>query len=339
MERGREDAAAGRSVARETAIQEMASRESDGKAAAQEGVRPKPLDLAWPAQRVRAMEIGNGADPHWMELVDLLRSPSYEVRRLAASAMKKRMERESSLASFYVRPLVTAVKVESHRQAQQYMLSALKAGSCGLDLEARAFLEDVARDPTLAPYLREAANGALASAQNYGRLKESLHRHWCHRCKRPITKEESAAAIDRYGKPYCRHCLEERILSDASFDRDVEAAKRRRTADGVAVQSRGEKRIADELVRLGVAYEYDARYRIVESTTIRPDFYLPEFDIYIEYWGMNTPEYLANRAKKHELYQRAGKRLVSLSYADDARLEELLREKLGLCREAKGRVA
>lgn len=25
---------------------------------------------------------------------------------------------------------------------------------------------------------------------------------------------------------------------------------------------------------------------------IRPDFYLPEFDVYIEFWGMDTPAYL-----------------------------------------------
>lgn len=335
---GEED---GRGLLRSSALLEQESRERQLRADAAsslsaERTRIAPLDLPWPAQRARAMAIGGGEDAHWRELVDLLRSPSYEVRRLTASAMKKRMEREPDLASFYVRPLIDAVKIESYRQAQQYMLSALKAGARGIDKETRAYLADVARDATLALYLREAANGALAAAQKYGQLKESLHRHWCHRCKRPVTKEESARAITRYGKPYCQHCLDERILEDATFDRDVEAAKRRRTTDGVAVQSRGEERIANELVRLGIDYEYDARYRIVEGTTIRPDFYLREFDLYIEYWGMNTPEYRANRAKKLELYQRAGKKLISLSCEDDPWLEERLRKKLRLSPEMRG---
>lgn len=61
---------------------------------------------------------------------------------------------------------------------------------------------------------------------------------------------------------------------------------------------------------------------------IRPDFYLPEFDLYIEYWGMDTPEYTANMKKKLFLYQRAGKKLISLSFKDSDRLEAVLEEKL-----------
>lgn len=290
--------------------------------------RTRPLDLDWKAQRERAIAIGNGDDKHFIELVELLKSPSYEVRRLTASAMKKLLGVDPMLAGLFTHPIVETLKTEAHHQTQQYLLSALKAASRGVDLETRAYLEDIARDTTLKPYLREAANGALATAQGYGRLKESLLRHWCFRCKRPITKEESAVSIEKYGKPYCRHCLDERILGDQVFDRDVEAAKTRRTKDGTAVQSRGEMRIANVLADLGIEYEYDERYRIAEGTSIRPDFYLREFDVYIEYWGMSTPEYLANRAKKLELYQRAGKRLISLSYEDDADLEHRLREKL-----------
>lgn len=36
---------------------------------------------------------------------------------------------------------------------------------------------------------------------------------------------------------------------------------------------------------------------------VRPDFYLPEFDLYIEYWGMDTEEYVDNMRKKQFHYQ------------------------------------
>ena len=98
--------------------------------------------------------------------------------------------------------------------------------------------------------------------------------------------------------------------------------------DGTAVQSNGEKRIADWLAAHQIAYLYDERYRIARDTLIRPDFYLPEFDLYIEYWGMDTPEYNANHQKKLWLYQRAGKKLVSLSFRDLPSLEEVLSLKL-----------
>ena len=94
------------------------------------------------------------------------------------------------------------------------------------------------------------------------------------------------------------------------------------------MQSIGEKRIAEFLESEGIAFMYDERYRIAGDAVVRPDFYLPEFDIYIEYFGMNTPEYIRNKEKKKFLYQRAGKKLISISYKDDERLIEVLREKL-----------
>ncbi len=105
-------------------------------------------------------------------------------------------------------------------------------------------------------------------------------------------------------------------------------AKRLRTVDEVAVQSKGEKRIGDWLAAKGIAYRYDERMMVAGGLRIRPDFYLPEFDLYIEYWGMETPEYLENKRNKQVLYQREKKKLISLSFRDFDRLEQLLEEKL-----------
>ena len=96
----------------------------------------------------------------------------------------------------------------------------------------------------------------------------------------------------------------------------------------VAVQSQGERRIGDWLAKKGIAYSYDERYMIARDTRIRPDFYLPEFDLYIEYWGMDTPEYVRNMQMKKSLYQRSAKKLISISWKDLERVEEVLEEKL-----------
>ena len=61
---------------------------------------------------------------------------------------------------------------------------------------------------------------------------------------------------------------------------------------------------------------------------IRPDFYLPEFDLYIEFWGMDTADYKIGMLKKQQLYQQEGKRLVSLYPAEKPRLDAALRTKL-----------
>ena len=134
--------------------------------------------------------------------------------------------------------------------------------------------------------------------------------------------------MELFDKPYCLHCLDERILESKNFELVVDDAKTKRTEDGTAVQSQGERRIGDFLSQRRIAYVYDERYRMAGDVRIRPDFYLPEFDLYIEYWGMDTPEYVENMKKKLFLYQRAGKKLISLSFRDFDQLEAILEEKL-----------
>ena len=63
---------------------------------------------------------------------------------------------------------------------------------------------------------------------------------------------------------------------------------------------------------------------------MRPDFYLPELDVYVEYWGMNTADYKIGMLKKQQLYQQEGKRLISVYPPDKPRLDSLLRSKLAL---------
>ena len=61
------------------------------------------------------------------------------------------------------------------------------------------------------------------------------------------------------------------------------------------------------------------RFRILNGYAIRPDFYLPELDVYIEYWGMDTIDYKIGMLKKKQLYQQEGKRLISVFPEDKRR--------------------
>lgn len=277
----------------------------------------------------RALELGRtGTSANYRELLQLLASEFPIVRKTAASALDKLLERQPSLAGVCKVDLLCAIGTETGEQTLQFMLRA--AARCAkefnlLDLDR---LRDVARNPTHKEYVRIAAAEAVARGESETRDEKARLRHWCTRCRRTITPEEAQGGIDKYGKPYCRHCLEERLHEDANFESNVEEAKKLRTVDEVAVQSKGEKRIGDWLAKNAIAYEYDERMIIAGDTRIRPDFYLPEFDLYIEYWGMNTPEYVDNMKKKQFLYKREGKKLISLSYRDFDNLEELLQLKL-----------
>lgn len=108
----------------------------------------------------------------------------------------------------------------------------------------------------------------------------------------------------------------------------VELNKTIRAKGGTLVQSMGERRIAEYLCGRHIEYRYDERFRILDGYAIRPDFYLPEYDVYIEYWGMDTADYKIGMLKKQKLYQQTGKKLVSLYFHEKDRLESILGEKL-----------
>jgi hypothetical protein len=269
------------------------------------------------------------------EFTSFLRSEFGEVRRLAASALGKMALEGDYHSGVFLPILADLVRNDERPQVRQYA-----AKSIGRYGEKSVFvldaLKDVAREEGAPSYLRNAAADAVAAIQSANRARLARRKNWCTRCKRPITDEEYMAGMERWGRPYCRHCLDERELENVNFEFVVEDAKKRRTGGGVSVQSIGEKRIAEFLESEGIAFMYDERYRIAGDAVVRPDFYLPEFDVYIEYFGMNTPEYIRNKERKKFLYQRAGKKLISISYKDDERLIEVLREKLSRYFRLKG---
>ncbi len=278
-------------------------------------------------QRERALELGRGNDPGAVrELTVLLKSPFADVRRLAASAMGK-LALLRPASQMVVAALRTPALSDPHPQVRQYALKAIAK----YPEVAAYFLDefrDVARNGSLLGYVRTAAAEVVAAIENFLRERDASKTNRCRRCSRVVSDEEFIRSMDRFARPYCTHCFDELLLEGANFEATVEGAKERMATDGTAVQSVGEKRIADWLAARQIASVYDERFRVARDTLIRPDFYLPEFDLYIEYWGMDTPEYNANRQKKLWLYQRAGKKLVSISFQDLPNLEAVLSLKL-----------
>lgn len=101
------------------------------------------------------------------------------------------------------------------------------------------------------------------------------------------------------------------------------------TGRGVQVRSHAEQKIAGYFESIGLRYEYEreltARFWIFTQTISRPDFYLPDFDVYVEYWGLLDVEDDYDRKKyersmKYKIakYQRLGIKFISL-YPRDLR--------------------
>jgi hypothetical protein len=218
---------------------------------------------------------------------------------------------------------------DPHPQTQQYALKALKSfGHHAAD--HLPDLDDLAHNERAKEYVRRAAHSAATAIREAVRLRLENARHKCFRCGRETTPDEHSRSQQAFQRTFCDACFDEVYLERRNFDTKVELNKTITAKAGTLVQSDGERLIADWLSARHIAYRYDERYRILSGHAIRPDFYLPELDVYIEYWGMDTADYKIGMLKKQQLYQQEGKRLISIHPPDKSRLDCILRHKLAL---------
>jgi hypothetical protein len=273
----------------------------------------------------RATALGESASAAVLpELAELIRSESPLVRRLAASALGKLAGIVDSAASVdLLRPLLA----DAHPQVRQYAAKAL--GAFGTAAEAALpDLRDLFKNPAEKDYVKRTVETAGKTIREALRIAAERAVHHCRRCGVQVSADEYARAQKAFQRIFCDKCFDEVFLDRRNFDTRVELNKIIRARDGTLVQSDGERIIADWLKGQGIAFRYDERFRILDGYAIRPDFYLPEFDVYLEYWGMDTTDYKIGMLKKQKLYQQAGKRLVSLHFQEKDRLREILAEKL-----------
>lgn len=95
------------------------------------------------------------------------------------------------------------------------------------------------------------------------------------------------------------------------------------TLGGEVVQSKPELRIANFLFKRGVRYVYE-----MDIPGATPDFYLPDWNVVIEHWGMDHSRYREKRAMKTRLYRSRGYVLVETEKKDVPHLERVLESRL-----------
>ena len=273
----------------------------------------------------RAKALGESAEADALpELIGLTRSESSLARRLAASAMGKLAGVADGVAAVAaLRPMLG----DAHPQVRQYAAKAL--GTYGPAAEpALPALRDMLRNPAETDYVKRSVTAAGLAIKTAMELAAHQRVETCRRCGRTVEPDEYARSQRFFQRTLCDICFDQTATERRNFETAVEDKKKLRTLDGTLVQSDGERRIADWLAAHAIAYRYDARLRIIEGFQIRPDFYLPEYDVYIEYWGLDTPRYKAGMYLKQDLYMHAGKRLISLYPEDKTRLDDTLGAKL-----------
>ena len=96
-----------------------------------------------------------------------------------------------------------------------------------------------------------------------------------------------------------------------------------RASDGHMVRSRGEAMIDAMFYENRIVHSYERLVPVEQAMYC--DFYLPEYDLYIEFWGMESnPIYKARKEKKLEIYRQNGLRLLEVKDVHINNLEDYL---------------
>ncbi len=274
--------------------------------------------------RRRAVELGECGEV--TAIAELLRMSGHEratVRRAVASALGKLAESEGARASV---PCLCELARDIHPQVRQYAMLAL--GKMG-DEEGLPVLRDASNRPSEPEYNLRAALRAIEMIEAAATARRESSSVACSRCGRETTTDERVLSERQFQRVYCGMCFDAVFIERRNFDMKVENQKTILAADRTVVQSRGEKRIAEWLHAHGFDYRYDDKFQIIQGFAIRPDFYLPQCDAYIEYWGLDTTDYKIGMLLKQKLYQQEGKKLISVYPEDLSRLDRKLAGLLG----------
>ena len=110
-------------------------------------------------------------------------------------------------------------------------------------------------------------------------------------------------------------------VSEYSNTQDSRKEELLRTLDGHYVKSNPESIIDDILYDVRIVHCYEKKVPISsDEQTITADWFIPVTDsrhgIYIEYWGMNTKEYLENKARKRAAYKEHNVPLIEIEKDD-----------------------
>lgn len=110
-------------------------------------------------------------------------------------------------------------------------------------------------------------------------------------------------------------------VSEYSNTQDSRKEELLRTLDGHYVKSNPESIIDDILYDVRIVHCYEKKVPISsDEQTITADWFIPVTDsrhgIYIEYWGMNTKEYLENKERKRVAYKEHNVPLIEIEKDD-----------------------
>lgn len=108
------------------------------------------------------------------------------------------------------------------------------------------------------------------------------------------------------------------LLALKLFKKQKIKQTRYKSDSGDTVKSRAELIVANWLFYRGIDFIYEKKTPTKERMI--SDFYLTQSDVYIEFWGLETPQYLKRKSKKIKIYKKNRLKLIQM---DDDSLRDL----------------
>jgi hypothetical protein len=117
-------------------------------------------------------------------------------------------------------------------------------------------------------------------------------------------------------------------------DKEWEEGKKFVTKSGIKVRSKIEKIIADFYHSLGIKFEYEKKIRfpkmknLKEYYTVYCDFYLPDYGVFHEHFGLEDKDYLDKKEIKKNAFKRFKMKFIYTEEEDENNIEEAIINKL-----------
>lgn len=100
------------------------------------------------------------------------------------------------------------------------------------------------------------------------------------------------------------------------------------TLSGIKVRSQYEKRCADYLFGKGIEFRYEPLI-LLEGRKYRPDFYLPEYDVFLEICGYGHMPFYHNRIEqKKRIYDKENMKVIFIHYNGRGPIEAMVESAL-----------
>ncbi|MFH2035827.1 MAG: hypothetical protein ABIJ45_05435 [Candidatus Zixiibacteriota bacterium] len=100
------------------------------------------------------------------------------------------------------------------------------------------------------------------------------------------------------------------------------------TDSGIKVRSQYEKKCADYFHKNNIEFQFEP-LMLLGGKQFRPDFFLPEYNLFVEFCGYgHFPHYIDRQKEKKQVYDESGMKSIFIFYNGKSSLTEILCDEL-----------